>query len=101
MQTDKTYNGWTNYETWLFNLWHDDCFTEEAQECYNDAEADDTFSKEENATIKLADSIEAYAEEFTFMDAPEKGFLADLVTAAMQQINFYEIAEHYINDIKE
>lgn len=21
MSNDKTYNGWTNYETWLVNLW--------------------------------------------------------------------------------
>lgn len=95
------YNGWYNYETWLFNLWHDDAFTDDAQTVWDDAKADDTFSREENATIALAQSIESFADEVTFERVPETGFLADLVNGARQEINFYEIAKHYIGEIEK
>jgi hypothetical protein len=97
MNTDKKYNGWTNYETWLFNLWHDDAFGDQAQEAWDEAEADDTFSREENAALALADSISSFADEF--IEVPESGFLADITRSAMQEINFHEIAQHYIIDV--
>lgn len=31
METTK-YNGWTNYETWLVNIWFDQSFSEWASE---------------------------------------------------------------------
>jgi hypothetical protein len=95
----NTYNGWYNYETWLFNLWHDDAFTEEAQECWKDAEADSTFTREENAAFALAERIESFSDEVTMADAPTTGFIADILSAAMQEVNFHEIAEHYIADV--
>lgn len=94
------YNGWTNYETWLFNMWFDDAFTEEAQEHYNDAEDDETFTKEENAALSLADYIESYAEEFIGESIPKQaGFVADLINASLSEINYHEIAKHYLADV--
>ena len=95
--TSTIYNGWTNYETWLFNLHTDDTFTEDAQTAYDDAEADDTFTREENATKALADSIESYAEEFIGEELQnQSGFAADMVNTGLRSINYYEIAKHYI-----
>jgi hypothetical protein len=96
MDTSKKYNGWTNYETWLFNLWHDDAFTDDAAQMWKEAEADDTFTREENAALALAECIEAWADEV--IEIPATGFLADITRSAMQEINYHEIAQHYIAD---
>lgn len=103
MTNDTTYNGWTNYETWLCNLHYDDFFTEQAQDCWNDAEADDTFSREENAAIALKDVIESTVEEFTqesLSGGSQNAFVNDLVNSALRralrEVNYYEIAKGYI-----
>jgi hypothetical protein len=36
MANDTTYNGWTNYETWVVNLWRFDG-SEMAAECVQEA----------------------------------------------------------------
>jgi len=93
MQNEK-YNGWTNYETWLFNLWHDDAFTDDAQSAWDDADGD-----EEKATDALAQVIESFADEVTTQDTPTVGFIADIINAALRQVNFREIAAHYIAEV--
>ena len=95
--TKNPYNGWFNYETWLFNLWHDDSFSGEAYEYYKASESDSTFTREENATFRLADHIKSLCEELYAPD--ENSFLSDITTASLQEINFHEIAKHYIDDL--
>ena len=99
MNTDKKYNGWTNYETWLFNLHFDDCFGEDAETFYKDAEACEIFTRRENATFSLAAYIEDYADEFR-PEMPSNGFYADLIETGMSEINYHEIAKHYIHDVE-
>jgi hypothetical protein len=98
--TAEKYNGWTNYETWDTALWmgeSDSYYNEIAQEAYNQAEADGTFTREERAAFDLEDRLKDDFEE----NAPElpAGFYSDMLTAAMSEINWYEIAEHYIEDV--
>jgi hypothetical protein len=97
----KEYNGWYNYETWLCNLWYDDAFSEDARQVWDDSDGDDTFSKKENATLALEDVIKSIVEETASEGIPESGFAADLINAALSEINYYEIAEHYIDDIAD
>ena len=100
--TKKEYNGWFNYETWLFNLWHDSAFTDYAEECYSNAEADSTFTGEENATFALSDQIKDFSEEMLPEEImPKNGFLSDLIGAGLQEINFHEIAKHYIDCVEK
>lgn len=87
---NTTYNGWTNWETWNFNLWFDGAFNDDAQRI-----ADRSDDKDE-AIEALADYIEQYADEV--LEAPTTGFLADACMSAMQRINYREIASHYINE---
>ena len=94
----QEYNGWYNYETWLCKLHFDDVFAEEAQEIYDDAEPNDTFSKSETATLKLSEHIKDYVEEVT--DIPENGFLADMVNAGLSEINYHEIAKNYVSELE-
>jgi len=97
-----SYNGWTNYETWNAALWMGEgsaeYWAEQAQECFDDAEACDTFSRAENAAFALAERMEADSDERTEELAGVTGMYADLLNAALSQINWHEIARHYIDD---
>ena len=97
--TDTKYNGWTNYETWNTNLHFDDSFTEEAQEFYDDAKADDTFTREENAAFALAKRIKETVEEITCegMDS-SRPFISDIINGFLSSVNYHEIAKHYIEE---
>lgn len=97
----KEYNGWYNYETWLVGLWIDNeegsynYWREMAQEVYDDARADRTFTKEERAALDLSESLKQHFE----LEQPEvTGFWADMLNAAMSEVNWHEIAEHYIDE---
>ena len=77
----REYNGWSNYETWLVNLWYGDYFNDLAE----DGEEID------------ADRIESIVTEFLAMDGhlPETGFAADIMNAALRNVNWEELASHY------
>ena len=98
----KEYNGWHNYETWLVKLWIDNeesssrYWDETAQEVYDDAEASRSFTKEEQATLTLSDRLK---DEFDENQPELEGFWADLLNASMSEVNWHEIAEHYIADV--
>lgn len=108
MADDKTYNGWKNYETWNAKLWMDNdegsyrYWCERADEAYGNAEASQNFTREEQAALDLADQLEQEFDD----DAEENGMLpklngmyADLMNAALSEINWHEIAEHMIADV--
>jgi len=98
--TRKEYNGWYNYETWLFNLHWDSAFTEDAQELWDNAQDRAFSSREEQATFNLAYRIESIAEEYKddCLHAANP-WMRDLAAAAFSEINFHEIARHYIADL--
>jgi hypothetical protein len=95
-QTEKQkYNGWSNYETWCVNLWI------ENDEGLNDTVIDfaidiiESSDGKDEAIRDLSKKIESEIDEFT----PElKGMFADLLTSALSSVDYYEIAEHYIDD---
>ncbi len=103
---DKTYNGWTGgYETWLVALWYGNDegsqnYVEElARDAYKDAVADKYFTREQVATAQLADVLKNDIEENS--PAGVTGMYADLMNAAISEIDFHEIAEHFIEDINK
>ena len=102
MNEDRKYNGWTNYETWNAALWigegSSDYWAEQAQECFDAAEACNTFTRVENATFALAERMESDCDEQQeSAGLPTYGMFADLLNAALGQINWHEIARHYID----
>jgi hypothetical protein len=106
--THKEYNGWTNYETWLVKLWMDNeegsssFWNDVAQTAYNNEEADATFTREENAALALADSLkEQHEEVIEEAGVPQNGFIADLLNAAMSEVNWHEIATSLLDDVEK
>src|SRR4051794_430341 len=69
LMSDKRYNGWTNYETWLVALWADNDEASYhyqqrlAQQFWDDSQADSTFSRDERATLDLAKSLRDETED--------------------------------------
>jgi hypothetical protein len=87
--TDTTYNGWTNYETWLANVWLDEAgFTNE-------------LASQRNLTLcDVAQQIESMIELMTD-EAREasRDFASDLLGAAISAININELARAYFSDL--
>ena len=101
--TRKEYNGWTNYETWVVALWMDN--ERGSQEYWQSiaAELSDPTSpeyiKDENTQkCRVADRLKDEHEEAL----PElTGFAADLLNAAMSEVDWYEIASNLVDAVRE
>lgn len=101
---DQTYNGWTNYETWLVNVWisnsqsEQEMWQEEALLAVTETAGE---SCPDGAAIRrlagsMREAIEDAASEYRL-----EGMLSDLLNAAISSVNWDELARHYINDAKE
>lgn len=63
-------------------------------EVYENAEPAGVFTKAERAALDLMDELKDQHEEAM----PEvQGVFADLLNAAMSEVNWHEIAKHYID----
>jgi hypothetical protein len=104
---DKTYNGWTNYETWVINLWMSN--EEGTYRYWQEATADEVLGlhvyrvmrdhdeedEKQSAISDLADRLKSEHEE----GMPEvEGVWSDLLTAALGEVNWREIASHLVDD---
>lgn len=101
-----TYNGWSNYETWAVKLWLDneegsyrymqERSAEVLAEHTEDGKADDDSFKSDFAEF-LKNYHEEAAEE---LKIPASVF-SDLISAALSEVDWYEIAAAYLGDAKE
>ena len=99
--TRKEYNGWYNYRTWLFSLHWDSSFTEDTQDAWAFAKADKFFTREEKAALDLADRIKKIAEEAMQESLSGNRWMDDLIIASFSEINFHDIAKHYIEEVNK
>lgn len=98
--SDKKYNGWSNYETWLVNLWFDN--EEYGQDMLRQFAKDSIYCAElhgrdrDNAVYECSKMIQNEVEEHI----PEvEGMFSDLLQSALQEVNWHEIAEHIVDDM--
>lgn len=101
------YNGWTNYETWVVKLWLDNeestyrDVIELAERIKADWDADELA----NATANLADAIEHYVDDIREIQNEGDrggawGLFEDLLTAALDAVNWEEIAKAYMDEVQ-
>jgi hypothetical protein len=83
------YNGWTNHATWRVNL-----------EMFDGMDVYDAFRiTEDDDASELASALEQYADDMLTMNG-EKGLVVDYARAFLSDVNWHEIAEHMLDDIK-
>ena len=99
---ETTYNGWKNYETWNVALWisneqsSDSYWRDVTQECWDEAEAGNTLTREEQAKYNLADRLRDEITE----SQPDLGatMWSDLLGAALCEVDWDEIAGNWLED---
>ena len=90
------YNGWTNWETWIVNVWMDN--DQKLYEYYREVAREEVLKDKESATYKLSTTLRKQFDEW----APElEGLYLDLLNGAMREINWYEVAQHLVEAVEE
>ena len=87
--TDKTYNGWTNYATWRVKLE------------ILDGDMEDLFDYS-LPVEQLRHVLQDYVEGHIYESGGGNGNIAvDYALAFLSDVNWYEIAEHLLEEYKE
>lgn len=89
---NETYNGWTNRETWLVNLYYGEGLQEYTNEYIQDNEEADNYAVSKYLGSILDDLLE---EEMSKLS----GFLADFID--LGRIDWHELTEVYLSEAKE
>ena len=102
----NTYNGYKNYETWNVALWIDNdegsqaYWEGHALEILNDSKPGNYCSLEDKARRTLADELKDYHEENS-PTAEGNSVYSDLLQAALDSVDWWEIAGNMIDTAKE
>lgn len=93
---DNTYNGWTNWETWIVNLWMDN--DQKLYEYYGEMARAEVSKNKKSATFKLSLALDKQFDEWM----PEvEGPYHDLLNGAVREVNWHEIARHLVERVEE
>jgi hypothetical protein len=99
--TEQTYNGWTNYETWLANLWitegalGDPMGVEEQARYYAE-------NGEDAAPSRMGEWLKEQTEEMLDeANLRTGGLAADLLGAALSRVDWRTIGKHYTDEAIE
>jgi len=108
------YNGWTNYETWNFKLWLDN-----DQDLHNYIIGEIKKIKKapdngQDVTYEISNFLRSYisdnvpnlnvstrSQSVHGLMSDKNGFYSDILYAGLREINTREIAESYLEDLKE
>ena len=88
MHNMKTYNGWKNYETWVYNL-HLTNEQDPLRYYFEQLSSMDVYTLGQYLKKELEDVI---------ADKDLSYLLSDLLMAAASEIDFREIAQHLLDD---
>ena len=92
-----SYNGWRNYETWLAGLYFGGIDWRDFVETVLLGEEEDEEITEDKKVAMLARYLKDYIEEEVAM-AGLNGFLDGLLTSAISEIDFTELAYVFLED---
>jgi hypothetical protein len=97
--TENSYNGWSNYDTWNFKLWLDNDQKTQEMVLNTVKHAYKQFAKNSEAIHYIREFLELYAEN----NAPElpNGFYSDVLSASIRSVNYYQIADAYFFEYLE
>ena len=101
----KKYNGWTNRETWLVNLYFGEAFYDYIKERLEEEGALEQFNtNDQEAISKIAvvykDYVEDYVESYLEEELEKlSSFLLDYIDLGL--IDWYDLAENVYSDLKE
>lgn len=92
MASDRTYNGYKNYETWAVNLWidNDQGMADELQDMAHHA-------KNVHA---LADAIKGWIEDMNPLSG-QASLWSDLMNGALSEVDWHELAENALEGFEE
>lgn len=92
------YNGWTNWETWNANLWIDNDWRMSESFAMQAGDLLSSFEPDE-AIERLSGRIEEYfREQMPELNGKLDGFFDDVLSMAMREVNWREIAKHYVEE---
>ena len=80
----STYNGWSNRETWMVNLWltNEECYYHQLQEILRDYEGHEQAEELEHACRFIVERHD------------DTGLRSDLITAVLSRVNWQEIVDN-------
>lgn len=88
------YNGWSNYETWVMNLYFTGNYdTNVYDDVLNMAESSETVYE---LSEKLNDYVDIILDN-TYLPA---GFMREFIVGAVETVDFYELAEDYFERVE-
>jgi hypothetical protein len=99
MAEDHKYNGWTNWETWVTNLWINEGLLDQfemGEQARYFAETD-----EESATYDMAGWIREQVENIIdelWLNKTSAGIVNDFVGGCLGDVNWMEIASHWVDE---
>lgn len=117
--SDDTYNGWKNYETWAVGMFLDGNYdgpgtyygtVETVRVALEDIEhpTSEYWTVEQSERFAVADALKEFVEEMNnpYMiddDHPTQleGLAADLFGAAMSSVDWHELADAWIENVRE
>ena len=86
------YNGWANYSTWMVNLWFDNFDFTDDLEKFEDCKTND------DVLDNIAYEIQLTVDEYIELDNRE-GFMLDVIQSTLNEVDYHEIAEQYLQDV--
>ena len=79
---DRTCNGWKNHATWLVSLWLDEDGFDE--------------SMVPDSRYDAAQTIKEWVDDLIADQNSTAGLAADLIASALSDVDWYELADKYI-----
>jgi hypothetical protein len=95
------YNGWKTFETWCVNLWltNDQDTDRQLQQLMEEAvdEYKHNLNRGRSREGIFADMLKDWVEEMNPLSG-DASMWSDLITAALGEVDWYEIAENHLED---